>query len=397
MGQLSTTGYSVRTLAAIKTLVQSAFNASWPGIDLSEEGPEGNWINWLSEWLYNNDIDGLGIFNQLDLNNAVGVWLSFLAILRGTQRNNGTKAVINVTLTSSTQPYTIPALSKFNLLDSDLVFENLTDISVTSTSQTAQFICTANGETGAEVGNKLSAVGGGLTALTDIEISSITDGTDNESDEILRARLQAQNSLNSNSDVDAIYTALRNLTNTIKAVVYDNDTGGTVDSIPAYNINAVVLGSTDQQIADVLRVKKPAGTPTYGAYSASSIDSKGYVKVQYFDRPDKVDVYIAASVTTKPGQATVDASYDAVIRSNCKTFVNSLDIGKDVSYTTVFGFFAFPAINPSSIPVSPFDITHLYLSKTSPSADLQASNLDIGSREYGWITDENSQITIRVI
>jgi uncharacterized phage protein gp47/JayE len=396
MGQLNTNGYVVRTLAAIKTLVQSAFNASWPGIDLSEEGPEGIWINWLSEWLYNNDIDGLGIFNQFNLNTATGVWLSFIAVLRGTQRNDGTKALINVTLTSSTQPYTIPALSKFNLLDSDLVFENLTAISVTSTSQTAQFICTANGETGAEAGDKLSAVGGGLTALTDIEISSITDGTDNESDDALRTRLIAQNSLNSNSDVDSIYAALRNLSDTIKAVVYDNDTGGTVDSIPAYNINAVVLGSTDQQIADILRIKKPAGTPTYGAYSASSIDSKGYAKVQYFDRPDKVDVYIAASVTTKPGQAVVDSSYDAVIRSKCKDFVNGLDIGQDVSYTTVYGFFAFPSVNPSSIPVSPFDISYLYLSKVSASSDLQASNLSIGSREYAWM-DSVDQITIKVI
>lgn len=394
MGQLNTAGYDTRTLAAIKTLVQNAFTVSWPGIDLSEEGPEGIWINWLSEWLYNNDIDGLSMYNQFNLNTATGVWLSFLAILRGTARNDGTRAVINVTLTSSSQPYTIPALSKFNLLDSDIVFENLTEISVTSTSQTAQFRCTANGLTEAEIGDKLSSVQT-LSLLTDIEISLITDGTDEESDDTLRARLKAQNAFNSTSDIDSIYTALRNLTDVIKVVVYDNDTAGTVDSIPAYHINAVVLGATDQAVADVIRAKKSAGTPTYGAYSASSIDVQGHAKVQNFDRPDIVNVYVAASVTEKPGQANIDYSYNTLIKTNIKNFVNALDIGDDISYTTVFGFMAFPAVNASSIPVSPFDITSLLISN-SPSADLVAENLSIGSREYGWI-DSVDNITITTV
>ena len=392
MGTLNDSGYEVRTLAAIKALVQAAFEASWPGIDLSEQSPEGIWINWLSEWLYNNDIDGLNFFNNLNLNTATGAMLSFIAILRGTQRNDGTKAVIDVTLTSSSSPYTIAANTKFNLLDTDLVFENLTEITVSSTSQSAQFTCTTNSATGATAGEKLSSVTT-LSLLTDIEITDITDGTDNERDDTLRTRLKAQNSLTSTSDVDAIYSALRNLTNTVKAKVYDNDTGGTVDSIPAYHLNAVVLGSTDQEIADVIRVKKNGGTPTYGAYSASSIDAQGHAKVQYFDRPDLVNVYISASVTNKPGESVVDSSYDTIIKANCKSFINALDIGDDVSYTTIYGLFAFPSVSESGVPLSPFDIVGLQMAP-SPSAGFSSSNLSIGSREYAWMANAETQITI---
>lgn len=398
MGVLSNTGYSVTSLADIKTLVQTAFSDSWPGIDLSEQSPEGIWINWLSEWLYNNDIDGLNIFNGLNLNTSTGVMLNFIAVLRGTERGDGTKAVIDVTLTSSSQPYTIAANTKFNLLDTDLVFENLTEITVSSTSQAAQLTCTTNVITDADVGDKLSSVAT-LSLLTDIAITAITDGTADESNDALRARLKSQNSLTSNNDVDAVYAALRNLTNTLKAVVYENDTE--IDNyfgrgLTKYSINAVVVGSTDQEIADVLRIKKAAGTPTYGAVTAISIDNQGFNKTQYFDRGVEARVYVAASVTAKPGETEVDSSYNSTIRANTKSFINNLDPGKDVSYTTVYGLFAFPDVNESGVPISPFDITNLLMSN-SPSADFATGNLAIDTREYAWMDDVDNDITITVV
>jgi uncharacterized phage protein gp47/JayE len=396
MGTLNNAGYEVRTRATVKALVQAAFRASWPGLDLSEQGPEGVWINWLSEWLYNNDIDGLNIFNAWNLNNSTGVMLSFMAILRGTRRNDGTKAVIDVTLTSSSVPYTIAANTKFRLLDTDYVFENLTAITVSSVSQSAQFQCTVNGETGADVGNQLSSVQI-VSELTDITITAITDGTDQESDETLRERLRNINSISSSGDVDAIYSALKNLSNVQKVRVYENDSASEDENgVPAYSINAVVLGGTNQEIVDNIRVKKNAGTPTFGAASALSTDAQGYSRTIYFDRPSQTRVYIAASVTPKPGQLTTDYSYNDTIRANCKQFINSLDIGKDVSYTTVYGLFAFPAIGPSSIPYSPFDIAGLQMS-TSPSADFAATNLSIGIREYAWLDDYENDITITTI
>jgi hypothetical protein len=396
MGTLNTTGYEVRTLAAIKELVQTAFNASWPGIDLSEQSPEGIWINWLSEWLYNNDIDGLDIFNGLNLNTSTGAMLSFIAILRGTSRNDGTKAVIDVTLTSSTVPYTIAAGTQFTLIDTDFVFEALTEITVSTTPQSAQFQCTTNGETGGEAGNKLSSVTT-ISELTDIEITDITEGTDDETDDELRTRLRSINSISSAGDIDALYSALRNLSNTTKVRVYENDTASEdANGVAAYSINAIVLGSTDQEIADIIRVKRNAGTPMQGAASATSTDSEGYAKVINFDRPTQTRVYIAASVTTKPKQEVVDVSYNDTIRANCKSFINNLDIGQDVSYTTVYGLFAFPTVTESGVPVSPFDISALKMS-TSPSADFAAQNLDIDIRNYAWLDDEDVDITISVI
>jgi uncharacterized phage protein gp47/JayE len=392
MGQLTNTGYTVKTLAEWKTLIQAAFQAGWPGIVITEETPEGIWTNELAEWLTNSDTDGLNIFNQMNLNNASGAFLSFIAVIRGTERNDGTKALLTVTLTSSTQPYTIASGTQFTLSGTSLIFETTTSVTVNALSKTGvQLQAVLNGVTAANVGDKLSSVTT-ISPLTDIAITSIVEGTENETDTELRLRLRTQNSLNANGEVGDIYAALRNLSNTTKAVVYENDTATTDSrSIPSKHINAVVLGSTTQEIVDVIGVKKSGGTPTYGAASGTFTDTQGDAHTIYFDRPTQERIYIAASVTAKPGQAIPDASYNTIIRSNCKTFVNDLDIGQDVSYTTVFGFFAFPAVN-----VSPFDITALKMS-TSPTAGFAATNVSVGDRIYAYLSDENVDITITTV
>jgi len=397
MGQLTSNGYEIQTFAEWKALIQAAFTASWPGIVLTEQSPQGVWINQLATWLSNADLDGLNFFNNMNLNNATGAMLSFIAILRGTLRNDGTEALFNVTLTSSTYPYTIPAGTQFTLMGTSLVFQNPAIINVTSGSQVAQLEAIATGVTNANIGDKLQSVQT-ISQLTDISILTVTEGTDDETDNELRARLKSINSISSGDDVDAIYSALKGLANTVKATVYENDTNyGDTRGIPAGSINAVVLGNADQDIVNVLGLKKPAGIPTYGASSGVYTDSQGYAKTIYFDRPTEKRIYIAASVTTKPNQIAIDGSYDALIRSQCQEFINDLDIGESVSYTTIYGIFACPITQNGQLPVSPFDIVNLEMSIVSPSASLNTGNVAIGTREYAWLEDDTNDILITVI
>jgi hypothetical protein len=391
VGVLNNTGYAIKTYAEWKALVDAAYTSAWAGIDLSAQSSEGIEAAQLAEWLTEADQDGLGVFNSFNLNNATGAVLSFIAILRGTSRRIGTKALFTVTLTSSLQPYSILAGTQFKLLDTELLFNATAQINIAALSTTGiEIEAAATGITVATAGDKLSSIIT-ISALTDIAITSVTEGTADESDEDLRIRLRSVNSISSSSDVDAIYSALRNLANTTKVRVYDNDTGSTdANGVLAGYINCVVLGSTTQEIVDVIRGKKPAGTPTQGSSSGISVDGQGYNKIQYFDRPSKVNYYIAASVTKKSGQSQTDRSYDDIIKLNTQSYVNDVDIGNTPSMTLIRGLFTFPAFNEvTSVPISPFDIYDLRISKISASAGFAASCPTIGVREYASVDSVN--------
>jgi len=398
MGTLTSTGYSVKTFSEWKTLLQGVFTSAWVGIDLSEQSPQGSWINQMATYLTNADNDGLEIYNNFNLNNAQGVMLSLIAILRGTNRKIGTKALLSVTFTSSSYPYTIPANTQFTLDGTSLVFENTSDIVVTSINQVANLQAIENGVCGAEVGNTLQSVTS-FPLLTNIAVITNSEGLNNETDEELRLRLRTQNSVSSNGEVGDIYSALRNLANTTKCTVYENDTNSTdARSIPSKNINAIVLGSTTQEIVDIIAQKKAGGTPTYGASSGTYTDTQGYPHTIYFDRPTQKRIYVAASVTAKPNHSSVDSSYNNVIKLNTQSYINDLDIGEDISSSTVQGLFTFPAFNANiGVPISPFDIVSLQFSTTSPTAGFSAGNVVVADRDYSWLEDATNDIIISVV
>lgn len=387
MGSLGSTGYVTTTLSDKILVLQNLFKQAFGNdINLSDQSPQGVLINKIAELFDAADKVGLDIYNEINLNNATGVILSFIAILRGTQRIEGTKAVLDVTFTSSTQPYTIAANTQFRLVNSETIFINETEITINNTTFTAQLVAVSNAETGIQAGDKLESVIY-IGALTDINVDSITDGTDAETDTELRDRLKSFTSVESSGDTDAIYSALVNLDNVTKCQVWENDTNSTDgNGIPAHSIEAVVLGDTDANVAQVIYNNKSGGTPTYGSSSSIITDSQGYAKTMYFTRPTLVSLYIDVTVTTKDGQVAVDGSYNDQIRTECDEYINSLKIGQDISYSTIFGIFA---------KYDAFDITQVVLS--DGVTDYTNSNMPIAIRSYSKINDPATDITITVV
>lgn len=388
MGVIGSSGYLIKTFSELKTAYQTIFQDSFGStIDLSEESAEGVLINKLADMDNDSEQSGLDIYNNFNIKTSTGTMLDNIAILKGTTRSDGTKATIDVDLTSTSVPYTIPASSVFNILNTQTLFWNLTSVSVTATSQTIELQAKVNGKSGVIVTDKLQAQAY-ISGLTDIEVSSVTDGTDNESDDILRERLMTIDNPNAKGDVNAVFSALYNLTDVQKVTVLENPTDTTDEnSLPPYSINSIVLGDTTQNIVDTIYETLSAGTPTYGASSGTYTDIQGYTHTCYYDRPDKVDIWIAASVTQKDGDVLPDGSYDNIIKTNCMDYINGLKIGKDVSYTSIYGFFASP---------NAFDITALTLSKVSATGGMAASSVTIGVREYANM-DSVSNITITVV
>ena len=384
---LTANGIEVRDYATILAALQAIYTNAYPGIDMTEETKEATFCRDLALWLEGNENVGLDVWVNLNLDTATGVALDFIGLVKATPRKAGTEALIDVTLTSSDQPYTIPT-GQFKLLNTAILFQTLNPISVTSTTQTAAMTAVANGKTNAGIAALLQSINY-VAELTNIAISSITDGTDDEDDETYRARLKTVNSTSGLSDVDAIYAGLVNLPQVTKCRVIDNDTMSTdVDGVPSKNINAIVLGDTDQNVADVIFLNKAGGTPTYGSSHATSIDKQGYGRVVYFDRPTKTRVYIACTATKKNTQVAVDGSYNSLIRQGCSGYVNNLRSGDGVSYSTIYGIFA---------KYNAFDILTLKLSTVSVTGTFAASGIVIGTRNYASIDDPDNDIILTVV
>jgi len=388
MGLLGGSGYLAKTFSELKVLVQNVYKTAYgENINLEEESIQGVTVNKLTDLFNDAEQSGVDVYNGLNIKTATGTMLDNFAYVKGTVRNDGTKAVIDVMLTSSSVPYTIPANTVFNIINTDILFTTTASETIELSTQWVEMIAKENGISGVSVGDKLSSQAY-IANLTDLEITILTDGTDNEDDEALRERLIATDDIDAQGDVNAVYTGLYNLKNVKKVRVLENRTDATDDNdLPPYSINAIVLGDTTQNIVNVLYTKTSGGTPFFGAVSGTFTDIGGYTHDCAFDRPDKVDVWIAASVTAKDDEVAVDGSYDEIIKQNCIDYIEGLKIGRDVSYTSIYGFFA----NPNA-----FDIIALEMSRVSSSSGMAASTVTIDVREYANM-DSTDNIYIEVL
>lgn len=388
MATLDANGYLARTFAAIKLDFQTAFQTAFGGgIDLTDQSPQGTLINILSEIAENLEDIGLDLFVNFDVNTATGVFLDNIATIKGTQRNDGTEAVINVDLTSTTFPYTIPINTQFRYLnDPTLLFTNTTPIVVTSSPFNTQLIAMANGLTSATIGQGLQSVSL-IPQLTNIVITAIADGTNTESDADLRARLKRSNGQNASNDLNSLFTTLVNRSNVQKVNILDNDTGVTdINGVPAHSIECLVLGDTDQAIGDAIFSKKCSGVGTNGSTTVTSLDIQGNPHIINFSRPMLLTAYIRVTVTAKEFQQTVDSTFFQQMKDQVLAYVDALKVGEDVSYTTVYGIFA---------QYNSFDI--VTLEQSNDNSTWVQTNLAVGVREYAKIVTENTDITIVVV
>jgi hypothetical protein len=382
MGTLNQYGYVTTTYAEKRTALEAVFKTAFGDtLVTAPQTPQGNIIDYITTFQDNEDKVGLAIFQQLNYRNASGTLLSAIAISKGQPRKNGTRAVITCTFTSAAQPYTIAAGSIFVSTTDNYSFTNETDISISNLSQSAQLIAVEQGATGLVSTDTLSAQAY-FSSLTNIAITAIQDGTNKESDNDLIDRLTAADTELATNDVDAIYDKLNRLADTTRVAVYQNATASVVNGVPAYGIEANVVGGLDADIATIIFDTKASGTPTSGGVSNTVYDSQGYPQLVNFNRPTMIDIWVRVRITSREG-APIIGNIAAMSQSTLQ-YINSLRIGIDVSRTPIFGIFG----------VGGFDISEISLSYDG--SIWVETNLAIGLREYAFMANVNQVIVENV-
>ena len=376
MGTLNQTGYQTTTYAEKRAALAAVFkNAFGSNLNTDPQTPQGNIIDYVTSLVDNEDKIGLSFFNQLNYRNANGALLSAIAISKGQPRKNGTKAVITCTFTSSNSPYSIAANSIFVDNISGLQFTNTSIVNIISSSQSVELIALIDGATGLVPTNTLSAQSY-VAALSNIEITAISDGTNTESDANLIFRLSSAEIQNARNDVDSIVFYLNNLEDTTRVSVLNNPTNSTdANGVPAHSINAIVVGALEEDIANIIFQFKASGTPTFGSTDVTVFDSQGYPEIIYFDRPTIKDIYARISITQRQG-VPITGNLDLLLQTTMD-YINSLRIGDDVSRTPIFGIWGDGNFDISDVELSFDNITYV------------STNLVIGIREYAFVSNLN--------
>lgn len=168
----------------------------------------------------------------------------------------------------------------------------------------------------------------GVESANNIEKTEF--GRDRESDYELRKRYYDQLAQNSTDIIQAITSAISDI-GVQQVKVFENDSMTTSElGIPPKSIFAVVLGGSQQEIAEAIFETKPGGIQAYGDIYVPIEDSGGNTHQIGFSRPTTIDTYYTIDLKTDDAYP-VDG--DDQIKAEIVNYVEELIIDDDVIHS----------------------------------------------------------------
>lgn len=397
MGQWTDAGFVAHQKSEYKASIQNVFREAF-GSDfaLDDTLPQGVLIDRLAELFYAIDMDGVEAFARLNLNTLGGVMLDVVGNFRGITRVLGEPqtgvAQITCNATNFT-PFSIPAGTVFTTQSGD-TFETVNLVTVTAfTATNIDIRYTANGNSSAIVGDTMTV--SGFPRITNIEIISLFNGTENETDLAYRRRIQLSYPAAMGTN-EYIISKLYSLPTVESVDVLYNDTDSTDgNNVPAYsteflvapkdNVTSAAMQVFKDSVGRVILNNKTPGAPTFGNTAVSVQDVFGTTKTVNFTIPTKVDVEIDVLVASPETTGRLDLSNEDAIKAEIVAYINGLAVGKDVSYARCI---APLAADPG------FDIMTFRMRDKTSETWVSNANLVIGIRQYASITKSDIHIGI---
>lgn len=302
MSKINDKGYELIPEETIIEDIRTIYSNSFIGLNVSNESPTGNVILSISSNLDNFQKDAFNVFNSFDLDSCEGQDLDSLGKLIGLSRRALEPSILTVQATSTATGYTIIEGSLFYLTSNpDVQFIATSDYLISSTVQSIQlesleFIP----EDDIAVGDKLSSISN-YPDLNDLEITNIVQGEEAESDYDYRIRLKNVRVSDGVSGLERMEKVIQETSGVLDSVVFDINTDNT---IPLGYIEAVVLGGTDQDIANAIWNSLDMGTLTQGTSTENIIDNKGDTVAINFSRPTDLNATFELEVSLTTGTLT---------------------------------------------------------------------------------------------
>ena len=269
------------------------------------------------------------VYNQGYLRKAEGVSLDYLVQLANISRHQAAKSQGEIKIYGQSNK-----LIKEGFLVATaggIKYKTLQDATIDSTGYTIVPIeAIEYGESGnVEIG-LINKILNPETGIIKVENPAEThSGRDIESDYELRKRYELSFANGGSATIDAIRAKVLSIPSVKSAIVLENKTMDTVNSIPPKSIMVVVQGGTDKAVAQAILDTKAAGIDTTGNVVQAIPDAAGLMKEIRFQRAKKVLIYVKITAKKSP---TSNLTEDA-IRQAVASYFNGLKMGQDVVYS----------------------------------------------------------------
>lgn len=302
------------------------------------------------------------VYNNRSPKTAVGTGLDSIVKLNGIRRKEASHSTCEVILTGT--PGTPIAAGVVEdeagnqwTLPENIVFSDST-MQVTATCETLGAI-----EAGAGTITKIVNPQKGWTAVTNNDVA--ISGQPVETDEQLRYRQMLSVAIPSQNMLDGTIAGVASVVGVTRYKVYDNDTNETdANGIPGHSIAAIVEGGTDAEIAEQIYLRKGPGCGTFGTLAITYINSDGLQTIVRFSRPAYVPINV--NVKLKTGKSYTTSVADT-LKSNIEKYINSLDIGYNVTVTGMLTAVS-AAITNAALPS--FSLSGIAISKDGETAGI---------------------------
>lgn len=265
---------------------------------------------------------------------AVGSDLDSVVKLNGLVRGSAVNSTCPVTLTGSAGA----TISNGSVTDSNGNTWTLPS-SVTigpAGTVTVTATCSILGPIAAEAGTitGMATPAAGWTSVTNSVAATL--GVNVEADSALRA-LQAQSvALPGMTMLQSTTAAIEAVLGVTRLNIDENFTGAVnANGNPAHSITCVVEGGANLDVATAIFQKRGLGCLTNGTTSVPVTDpTNGSVTPIGFSRPTYVPIFVTMTVHWLTGYT---ASVLTAIQTAIATYLNSLQIGEEVTYSSMYG------------------------------------------------------------
>ena len=326
MLQITDKGIEIDDLYTIQFRLVSAFKSIYgENVNLDSDTPDGQLLGLFSQELANIHQAVSFIVHMLDPYQATGHWLEQRAMYAGITRITASYSYIDEVIITGLPKTTIP--------NNSIYIDKNKNKWVTTEPITLNDLGSARVKfRSLELGNyTVNALDEFTPSTIIIGVDKVTantksyGGVDEETDEQLLNRFMLSHSINNFDDRQGLQSALLNIIGVSKCIVYENFTSNTDEkNIPPHSLNAVILGGSDEKIAEVITKKKIGGCGLFGQIETSYLLDDIPRRV-YFDRPKKIDVNVSMVIGRYK-------SFNDINTEQIKTNLKSLEfeIGENV-------------------------------------------------------------------
>lgn len=340
MAGLTSTGFTAKRFDQILTSIKAALKPAFgSGVDTSEDSIVMQIVNPIALEIEEGWQGTQKVYDSMNPNHAEGVALDNIGAITSVPRVQGAKSTVIVDCEGS-EGSVIPKYFQLAVETTGEIFQTKASHTLPAVgSQPLQITMEAinDGPVMAIAGTlNQGTLPSGVTSMENATDASV--GTYDETDEDYRIGRKERLAQIAAATVLSIKSSLLNsewVPDVSAAKVFENDTGEVdVMGSPPHSIRCLVFGGADQDIIDVIGVKKGAGTYTDGTVSGTFTDpDDGQEFPIRFTRVTLSEIYVTVEVTGKTDNYPVTGDQD--IKDNILALI--WDIGEDVTLPKLQG------------------------------------------------------------